>query len=282
MLSLNWSRWPNSRFQATPQPEKAVSHIAGASSPRLKQLRRLVREPKARAAANQFVVEGPQLLAEAFDAGIEVNELWIDAVGTAPDLVTRAESSGADVFVAPGDALGKALDTRSPRLVAAVARPRVPTWDGSQPGPVLGLVSCGEPGNVGTLMRTAEAAGFAAVALVGSTVDPTNPKVVRASAGAVFRLDIVAFADLEGLRTAVGDRPMVATVVQGGVPFDQADLAEAAIRLGNEARGLSASEVGRADVAVTIPLAGPTESLNVAAAGAVMAFESLRQRRSAS
>lgn len=258
-----------------------MADTAGAASPRLKRLRRLSRQAKERASAGRFVIEGPTLIEEAISSGVELEELWVGHdVATEWDRVVRAaEAAGASVIFCGDEPLRSALDTRSSRPLAAVA---VPSWDQRplpEVGPVMAIVECGDPGNVGTLIRTSEAAGFAGVALVGPTVDPANSKVVRASAGAIFRSTIVRYDTVEELAAAMAPRPLLATVVTNGDPYDQADLSNAVILLGNEAHGLDDDQTAVADGRVTIELDGPTESLNVAAAGAVLAFESLRQRR---
>lgn len=132
-----------------------------------------------------------------------------------------------------------------------------------------------DPGNLGTLMRTAEACGAHAVVVTPDTVDPYSPKVVRASAGSLFRIPVVAatLADVRqrGLAT-------VGTSSHHGDVYTEVDLrAPVALVLGNEAHGLAAD--AEVDTWVTIPLAGEAESLNVAMAGTVLAFEVVRQRR---
>ena len=116
--------------------------------------------------------------------------------------------------------------------------------------------------------------------MVGECVDTWNPKLVRASAGAVFRLPVVRVSESELF--GGGRHPIVATVVGRGVPYLETDLSSAVICLGNEAHGLSPGFVDRCHAAITIPLAGPTESLNVAAAAAVLAFSALHQHVSTS
>jgi TrmH family RNA methyltransferase len=137
-------------------------------------------------------------------------------------------------------------------------------------------------GNAGTLIRTADAAGADGVVCCDGTVDPYNPKTVRASAGSVFHLPIVAGGEVDsvietlrgfGLRT-------LGTVVRDGVDYADVDLTDRlALVFGNEASGLSDGVLAALDVAVTIPMAGRAESLNVSVSAAVLCFEVLRQRR---
>jgi TrmH family RNA methyltransferase len=257
--------------------------MLAASNDRIKRLRKLIKQRQARSSERAFVVEGPVLVAEALAAQaaglIEVLEVYVDEeMLSIPD--------GAQVvdelhWVRSG-VLAGVLATVSPQPVCAVVRVPEHSFDTIGDGPILGVVDLSDPGNAGTLLRTAEAAGFAAVAMIGSSVDTTNPKVVRASAGARLRLPVLelhevnhAFASLRG-----SGREVVVTVVDPDAgDYADADLANVALILGNEAAGLPDATIALADRSVTIPLAGPTESLNVAAAGAILCFESLRQRR---
>jgi TrmH family RNA methyltransferase len=187
------------------------------------------------------------------------------------------------------EVLAKAVDTTTPQPVAAVAaRPEVAlevALAAAAAGPlVLVLVDVADPGNAGTLLRAAEASGAAAVLFCGGSVDPCNPKCVRASAGALFHLPVSvggdAVAVLEGLGKVGVQR--AATVVRAGTPHHQADLTgPIALVLGSEAHGLPASLDALVDLRCTIPMAGRSESLNVAMAGSVLCFEALRQRESA-
>jgi TrmH family RNA methyltransferase len=262
---------------------------AGATAS-LKRLRRLSRRRSQRSAERAFVIDGPVLLADALGAGVGVEQVLAEP-GARADLLESAASAGASVrAVAPG-ALAKATDTVTPQPVAAIARipdlPLVGALDAiADAGPlVLVLVGVADPGNAGTLLRSAEAAGAGAVVFCDGSVDPYGPKCVRSSAGAVFRVAVVreATADttLDQLRTRGVLR--VATVARGEhtVAYDQVDLSgPTAVVLGNEAHGLPPGLQDAVDRTVTIPMVGRTESLNVAMAGTILCFESLRQRRS--
>jgi len=231
------------------------------------------------------------LLREALDAGVVPTEVFtaleVDEHSVEWGLVERAASVGAVVHRVVADVLARAVDTVTPQGVAAIAsRPEVdlPTAVAAAAvGPLaLVLVDVNDPGNAGTLVRAAEAAGAAAVLFCGASVEPWNPKCVRASAGALFHVPVssggepVAVLDLlsrAGVRSA-------ATVVRGGTVYDHADLrGPVAVVLGNEAHGLPGPLLDRVDLRLTIPMAGRAESLNVAMAGSVLCFEALRQRR---
>ncbi len=232
------------------------------------------------------MVEGLVLVREALSSGLEVEEIFFE--GNLDNEIASFATMGTVILrpVFPGT-LEAVLDTVSPQpVVAVVGLPTAGLADLDLDKPVLVLVEVRDPGNVGTLIRTAEASGCAGVVLTGESVDPTNPKVVRAAAGAFFRLPVVTKVDpvevFDQLRAQ--GRTVVATVVaepgsDDVSDYDQMDLRTAAIVLGNEAHGLSPELANAAGTLTTIPLAGPTESLNVAAAGAVLCFASWQQRR---
>ncbi len=251
-----------------------------SKNPRVKELRRLVSQRKARSQERAFVAEGPVLVAEALRSDLEVRCVYSE---TENDVVDLAESLGVEVQFVVDGGLSSVLSTVSPQPVAAIVV--TPEWVWSEliaEASVLVLDDVRDPGNVGTLIRTAEAAGCGGVVLVGDCVDPTSPKVVRASAGAVFRLPVVVEPDRSIAFRQLRDdgHSCLATVLSpDAANYDRADLTTAALVLGNEAAGLDPSTVAACDGLITIPLAGPTESLNVASAGAVVCFESLRQRR---
>jgi RNA methyltransferase, TrmH family len=231
------------------------------------------------------VVDGPVLLGEALDAELEVLDVF--ATETAPSaLLERARAAGAHLHRVAPDVLARATDAVTPNGVVAVARRvEVPVADAvaaAVQGPLaLVLDAVADPGNAGTLLRAAEAAGAAAVVFCRGSVDPSSPKCVRAAAGALFRLPVAVGGETtevleqlrgEGVATA-------ATVVRDGQPYHEADLrGPVALVLGSEAHGLPREVLDVVDLRLTIPMAGPTESLNVAMAGTVVCFESLRQR----
>ena len=233
------------------------------------------------------MIEGPVLVAEAMAAGIPVEELLV-APGVAPDLVASAERAGIAVRVVRPEVLDRALDARTPPGVAAVAgrfdQGLAEVLGAARGGCSLVLADVADPGNAGTLVRAAEAAGALAVLFSAGSVDPTNPKCVRASAGALFHLAVSCEGATAQVLEALGDEGIrrVATVVQGGTPYDEVDLSGAvALVLGNEAHGLPPDLDELIDARVSIPMAGRSESLNVAMAGSLLAFEALRQRRAA-
>ncbi|WP_421120171.1 TrmH family RNA methyltransferase [Aquihabitans daechungensis] len=257
-----------------------------ARNPRIQRLTRLVKRRDERAEQRALVVEGPVLVHDALDAGLDVLDVYLDeAAAGRPAVVALLDRLPAetDVWSLPAGVLDRVGDVTTSQGVLAVVAQRESAWPVPDEAPfVLVLADLQIPGNVGTLIRAATAAGAGAVVVAGG-VDPTNPKVVRSSAGALFAIDVVTAPSvaeaLEQLRSS-GYR-IAATVVEGGEPYDRTDLTgPVALVLGSEAHGISEDARAEADLLVTIPMAGPAESLNVAMAGTVLCFEVLRQVRS--
>ncbi len=254
----------------------------------IKQLRRLLRDRGARWDASRFVIEGPTLVADALASHVQVCEVFVDSDhalrAEAANVLTRAESLGVKVRpVAPG-VLQRVGSTSSPQPLMAVAQMLHLTIEegiealGTEPGPVLVLGGVSDPGNAGTLVRSAAAGGGRMVLFADGSVDPYNPKVVRASAGALFRTALV----VASLRSAIDQLvaagfEVFAASATRGTPHHAHDLAgRVAIVLGNEARGLP--ETARNLPLITVPIDAEVDSLNVAMAGTVICFEAKRQR----
>jgi RNA methyltransferase, TrmH family len=243
----------------------------------LQRLRRLSADRRARDDESAFVVEGPILVADAVAAGVELDAVFVEAgtelpAGLAPGVAVHT--------VVPG-VLAKATDAVTSQGIAAVAR-RPDHAAGEIPPsvPVLVLAGIGDPGNAGTLLRSAEAAGFGAVLFAAGSADPWSPKCVRSSAGSVLRTMIVRGGEAVPLldELAAGGRRRVGTRVADAVPFTEADLpSDVAIVLGSEPRGLPEELAPVIDEWVSIPMKGRTESLNVAMAGTLLCYEVLRR-----
>lgn len=230
-----------------------------------------------------FVVEGPTLLDEALAAGAPVEAVFV-APGH-PELgpVARAWERGVRVHdLAPG-VLERIAATVTPQPVLSIVSMRdVAVGDLAGPGPVIVCVDVRDPGNLGTVLRSAEASGAAGVVCCDGTVDVYNPKCVRASAGALFHVPIVAggapMTVLDSL--AAGGRRRLGTAVAQGSAYTETDLTgPIAVVLGNEAHGLSADLARGLDGFIHVPIDGRSESLNVGIACAVVCFEAARQRR---
>ena len=238
------------------------------------------------------MVEGIKVVNEALAAGADVESVYVDrtspAEPTVDELVGRAYAAGSRVFdLAPG-VLARIADTVTPQPVIAVVRQMdVPLTSLRRPGPdgaelVVVCVDVRDPGNAGTVLRSAEAAGASGVVCCDGSVDLYNPKTVRASAGALFRLPVVSQGDPAAVLAEVGSWGLIrlAAVAHGGRSYTDADLAApVALVVGNEAHGLPQGLDEALDGQVSIPMAGRAESLNAGMATAVLCFEAARQRR---
>jgi TrmH family RNA methyltransferase len=235
------------------------------------------------------VVEGPRAVDAALDRGARFDAVYLGprADVAFPALIARVAASGTEVAVLKEGVLEKVGTTRTPQPVLAVTTMPTTGRDAlARDGLVVVGVALSDPGNLGTLLRSAEAAGAAAILLGPGSVDAYNPKVVRASAGAIFGIAVV-HAESEGWSTVqalhalgeLGRQRLGAVPAHHGVPYTAVDFTlPTAVVLGNEAHGLGDDVDAALDGHVTIPMAGPAESLNVAMAGTLLCFESARQR----
>jgi TrmH family RNA methyltransferase len=254
----------------------------------VRRLRNLIRDPRARQDERAFVVEGPRGVAAAIDRGAALESAY---VAPGADRAFSALTSRLRALDVPVDELKEGVlerigDTVTPQPVLAVASMERPGLDALEHDRlVLVAVTVRDPGNAGTLLRSAEAAGAAGVVFCGNSVDPHAPKVVRSSAGAVFGVPVVEADDPVKVLDALGrqGRRRLAAVASGGEEFDRVDLTGGvAVVLGNESTGIPPEIEDHLDGRVTIPIEPPAESLNVGMAGTVLAFEAVRQRRAAS
>lgn len=220
------------------------------------------------------------LLAEAIEAGVHIEVVYATDANEVPATVDQRL-----ITLVSAGVLSRVLDTTTPREVAAVAVPVPRSVDHviglaiDSGRPVLVLDGLGDPGNVGTLIRSAEASGAAGVIATEGTVDVWSPKVTRSAAGSSFRVPLATGA---ALAEVLGRIPTVALTLDGELTHLGADLGGGvAIVVGNEAHGLSPASAATCDHRVRVVMEGPTESLNAAMAGTVVCFEALRQRLSA-
>ena len=255
-----------------------------ATKAEIKRLRALLRERKARDQAGVFVCEGPRVVAAALDHGVELLECYL-GVNATPEMVAVAErvgATGVPVIGLDTYAEDRVGDTVTPQPVFAVAAMhRVGTEGLGGADLTLVATQIGDPGNAGTLMRSAAAAGAQVIVLGKGSVDAYNPKVVRASAGACFAVRIVEGRPAMEILGALGSAGVsrLGATASGGTPPEGFDLrGPTAFVVGNETHGLD--DALPLDGAVTLPMQAG-ESLNVAMAGTALLFEAARQRRTA-
>ena len=300
----------------------AGAELTSVRSPRVKAARQLGKRAL-RQRARAFLAEGPQAVAEALAAGDVVSELFVTATaqGRYADLAARARAQGAAVHAVSGEVMAELAQTVTPQGVLAVCRfmdvplavltrggdpPEPPAAPAGRPAApaarpvstaastelrlVVILANVRDPGNAGTVLRSADAAGADAVLFAGSSVDPYNSKCVRASAGSLFHLpvvtglpvaDAVAALRRAGLRVLAADGRAARTL--DDLQDDGLLREPTAWLFGNEAWGLPEDLLALADEPVAVPIYGRAESLNLAAAAAVCLYASAgAQSRSAS
>ena len=263
--------------------------LTSAATPRLRAAAAL-RDRRVRVRTGLLLVDGAREVARALDGGVTLVEAFVAAEAPAdPELAALlARLAAIDVPLVPvaPKLLGMlAYGERASGIVAVATAPdtSLPALQLSLPAPLVGILEDVEkPGNLGAVCRSADGAGLDALIAAGSagSVDPWNPNAVRASLGTVFTLavavattaDVLAWLRENGLR-------IVAARVDGSVPYTEVDMAgPVALVLGSEARGLTDAWSGSDVTAVRLPMHGRADSLNVAAAAAILFYEARRQR----
>ncbi|KAA9087249.1 TrmH family RNA methyltransferase [Microbacterium radiodurans] len=257
-------------------------------SPRVRAVAKLTKR-SARQETGLFLLEGPQAAREALayrpDTLVEVFATP-GAFERHPELRAAADEAGVDILFASDAVLEAMADTVTPQGIVAVAR-QSPTSvrEVFANGPKL-VAICEEvrdPGNLGTIIRAADAAGADAVVLTGRTVDPYNPKVVRSTTGSLFHLPIAVGADLAVAVERAHEAGM--QVVAADVKGDEFLANRVALTrptawlFGNEARGLEDEALAQADLALRLPIYGAAESLNLATAASVCLYETAFAQR---
>ncbi|WP_169077707.1 TrmH family RNA methyltransferase [Microcella alkalica] len=266
--------------------------IDNPRSPRVRAAAKLAKRSQ-RAETGLFLVEGPQ----AVDEAVRTRPDLVREVFTTPaaeerhhGLLAQARAAGIRIDQVTDAVLEVIADTVTPQgMVAVCAMMPAGLDDVLAAGPrlVAVLEEVRDPGNAGTVIRVADAAGADAVILTGSSVDPFNPKAVRASTGSLFHLPVVVGVSLE--RALAGLRAAGARVLAADISGDDLLTVRSAGELdgptawlfGNEARGLTEQQLELADRAVIVPIYGRAESLNLATAAAVCLYESAFAQRSA-
>lgn len=251
--------------------------VTSASNPKIKRLVAL-RDRQERDREGVFVVEGLREIERAISAGIPALEIYYD-----PDrFPSPPHHAPIEVSVAP-EALDRAsYRARSQGLLAVFARFDATLNNlATKPNPLYLLAeSIEKPGNLGALLRTADAVGASGLIITDTSTDPFNPNVIRSSTGTLFSVPL-AIANLEDTVTWLHSRDIeiLAADPIGGEPLWDADLTRpCALLVGSEAGGLSEEARSMADSLVTIPMQGTADSLNVAVSMAILAYEALRQR----
>ncbi len=270
----------------------AGAELTSIRSPRVKAARQLAKRAL-RQRARSFLAEGPQAVGEALATGGVVTQLFVTSAAQSryAELIQLAASQGADVHAVSGEVMSELAQTITPQGVLAMCRfvdASLAEVAARSPQLAVILANVRDPGNAGTVLRTADAAGAGGVIFAGSSVDPYNSKAVRASAGSLFHLPVVTGPPVPDAVRALRERGLLVLAADGGATSTLDDLQAAgqlsrptAWLFGNEAWGLPADVLDLADEAVAVPIYGRAESLNLAAAAAVCLYASARAQRPA-
>jgi len=263
-----------------------ASLITSRANPRVKQLRAAF-AGGARLADGLVAIEGENLIREAIRSGIALRTAFLSERTSAPTWLP----CDVEVMYLADAIFASAVDTQSPQGIAALIEP--PQWQldsvlhnssaHTAVAPLL-LIAAGlqDPGNLGTLIRSAEAFAATAVLTTPGTVSPWNQKALRASAGSVFRVPVISITtdDLTSLKSR-DIRLLAAVAPEANAPHGpMPDLTQpTALMIGNEGNGLSVDLLALSDARISIPTPGPVESLNAAIAGSLLLYEASRQRQ---
>lgn len=259
--------------------------ISSAANPLIKRVR-LLGDRKHRRREGAFVVQGVQPVWQAVEAGADIEALII-----APDLVSRPataamvaqqEDRGTRVVQISSALFGRIADRDGPSGLAAIVRARTAGLGDLQVLPrsvFVALHETGNPGNLGTIIRTAGAAGAAGVVLIGQTTDPFDPAAVKASMGALFSVPVAHTPAAEEFFSWAAYRGIAVAAASGRAAasfWDCQPQAPLAILLGSEGAGLPDSMLARSDLQVRIPMVGTADSLNLAVAAGILMYEAWR------
>ena len=270
--------------------KQRLRRIEGRHNATVKQLRQAFARAE-RTDAGDCAIEGVRIVEEAIRSGLIFRAVFFreSAQNVAEKLLPQI-GSHVETLLVPDKIFDAAVPSETPQGIAALVRLREFSLDDIlerlQVGPVVVVVGLQDPGNLGTTLRSAEAFGSAGVVLGEGTVSPFNTKVIRASAGSIFRLPVVLAKSKGGLESDIAkfrsqSLRLIATSAHKGTPLDQARLTEpSAIFIGSEGSGLPRNLMAQVDELIAIPHAPQVESLNAGVAGSIVLYEAARQRRS--
>lgn len=269
----------------------ASPELTSTRSPRVQAARRLAKRAF-RARERRFLAEGPQAVREAVASAGTVTEVFAtrDAADRYAEILAAATRDGAETHLVSGEVMTALCQTVTPQGLVAVCRFLDQPLDRVLAGPprlVTVLADARDPGNAGTVIRTADAAGADAVVLAGASVDPYNGKCVRASAGSLFHLPVVSGVPVEIALPALRAAGLRVLAADGSGATDLDAAADGGLLdgptawvFGNEAWGLPEATRALADEVVRVPIHGRAESLNLATAAAVCLYASAHAQRS--
>jgi RNA methyltransferase, TrmH family len=272
--------------------QSRLRRIEGRHNPLIKQVRQAFTHAEL-TDAGDCAIEGLHIIEEAIRSGLRFSAVLFreSAQGHTERLLPQI-GSHVETLLLPDKLFDSVVPSESPQGVAALVRPKEFSLDDLierlHVGPMIVLAGLQDPGNLGTILRSAEAFSSAGVILGEGTVSPFNSKVIRASAGSIFRLPMIhnrgkskpAKLDEICKKLRAQKVRLIATSSHKGTPLDQADLkTRAAVFFGNEGAGLPRDLMAQMDESIAIPHSSQVESLNAGVAASIVLYEAARQRR---
>lgn len=243
-----------------------MKYIESAKNPKVKAWKKLLTK-KERDLTGTFLIEGFHLVEEALKEQLVLEII----VNQDMEMPANFKIEGTEVVYVKDEVMKAICDTETPQGIAAVCEQPTVGMNDIKLEKLLLLDRVQDPGNLGTMIRTADAAGMDAVILGEGCADPYNPKVVRSTQGSLFHLPIVKANLAEFISTL--EIPVYGTALEGGVPFEQVDQSDAfALLVGNEGRGVSKELLDKTTKNLYIPIYGKSESLNVGIAAGILMY----------
>jgi TrmH family RNA methyltransferase len=275
--------------ESAPSAQQRLRRVEGRHNALVKQLRQAFSRAE-RTDDGDCAIEGVRIVEEATRSGLRFRAVFFrESAQDRADRLLPQIGANVDTLLLPDKLFDGAVPSDSPQGVAALVRLKEFSIEDLiervHVGPIMVLVGLQDPGNLGTILRSAEAFGSGGVVTGEGTVSPFNSKVIRASAGSVFRLPLVVAKSAGGLeevfsRFKAHRVRLIATSSHKGTSLDQANLTgPVAIFVGNEGSGVPRDLISRMDESVAIPHTPQVESLNAGVAGSIVLYEAARQRR---
>ncbi len=272
------------RSPAISSDRSGLRRVAGRHNPRLKELRQAFRRGEL-TAEGECAIEGVKLVEEAIRSGLRLGGVFFsESAQAVSEKLLPQISSRVETLLLPDPVFKSIVPSDAPQGVAALVRIRPASADQvlerARIGPVVVAAGLQDPGNLGTLLRSAEAFGAAGVFIAEGTVSAYNPKVLRGSAGSIFRLSVVQMSSAELIPVLRGRGVrLIATTSHKGTPLPEVNWTlPLAIFVGNEGAGLSRDLMHQMDETVIIPQASTVESLNAGVAASIVLYEAGRKR----
>ena len=256
-----------------------MEHLTSTKNPVVRSLRDL-KDKRVREETGHILVEGEVMIREALSCGLAIHDLLAEEKHA--DFARKMEAQGARAYTVPRSILETVCETRTPQGVCAGFDAPKPLSIEEMPDVIVALDGVQDPGNVGTIWRTADAAGFQGLLLGAGSADPVSPKVLRAAMGSGFRLPFAHAPVLADALKELAEKgyAVIASDLSGEDFYSRPDPGKKIVLvIGNEARGISDAVRDCATMKLKLPMRGGAESLNAAIAAAIMMYDLMNAKR---